>query len=191
MRISTSRKLTIHRFAKCSLLLTMAYNKKTESCICMSMHLYYVLFQHANMKSVSITDPVMWSVVSCQNTGCLTHTHKCIGTNPWPPSRLGGLTPQLHSPTLLPVILHPSYTAVKILRAWACRSRVSNDLDASSRQGRDGLRDPLLQAVLHSCGPQQGEVCLYGLCLSCHCFFPPLQCHTGFMIAGAPYLHIH
>ena len=152
------------------------------------MHLYYVLFQHANMKSVSITDPVMWSVVSCQNTGCLTHTHKCIGTNPWPPSRLGGLTPQLHSPTLLPVILHPSYTAVKILRAWACRSRVSNDLDASSRQGRDGLRDPLLQAVLHSCGPQQGEVCLYGLCLSCHCFFPPLQCHTGFMIAGAPHL---
>jgi len=66
---------------------------------------------------------------------------------------------------------------------------VSNDLDASSRQGSDGLRDPLLQAVLHSCGPQQGEVCLYGLCLSCHCFFPPLQCHTGFMIAGAPHLH--
>ena len=62
-------------------------------------------------------------------------------------------------------------------------------LDTGCREGGDGLGDPLLQAVLHSCGPQQGEVGLYGLCLSCHGLLPALQRYTGLMVTGTPQLH--
>ena len=67
-------------------------------------------------------------------------------------------------------------------------------LDASSREGGDGLGYPVLQAVLHSCGPEQGEVCFYGLCLCCHCLFSALEGYSGFMVAAAPQLqqqHAH
>ncbi len=124
-------------------------------------------------------------VLYCQGTSNPTH-QKLHGTNSLPSP-----IPRPTFPTPHPSINHPPLLTYGCQdpKSMPMQKHVSSCLDASSTQSRDGLRDPLLQAVLHSCGPQQGEVCLYSLCLSCHCFFPALQRHSCLMIAGAPRLH--